>query len=137
MRFDQPQRPSPSIVPTPAQVAAYMAKQRARAEAEVAAVFGRSAKPGPVPQLISGTDNTCHEPEWVWPERIARGKLTVLGGAPGSGKSALLTEVIARVTAGGAWPCQEGVAPKSAVLLIAPQGDADVFGLRFRAAGGD
>ena len=29
------------------------------------------------------------------------------------------------------------MAPKGAVLLIAPQGDADVFGLRFAAAGGD
>ncbi len=45
--------------------------------------------------------------------------------------------MIARVTTGGAWPCQEGVAPKGAVLLISPQGDADVLGLRFRAAGGD
>ena len=34
-----------------------------------------AAKAGPVPQLISGTANTCAEPEWVWPHRIARGKL--------------------------------------------------------------
>ncbi len=96
-----------------------------------------AAKAVPVLQLISGTANTCAMPEWVWPGRIARGKLTVLGGAPGSGKSALLTDVIARVTAGSAWPCQEGMAPKGAVLLIEPQGDPDVFGLRFRAAGGN
>ena len=96
-----------------------------------------AAKAAAVPQLISGAANTCAEPEWIWPERIARGKLTVLGGAPGTGKSALVTDVIARVTAGSAWPCGEGMAPKGAVLLIEPQGDADVFGLRFRAAGGD
>jgi putative DNA primase/helicase len=137
MRFDQPPRPSPSLVPSPERVAAFMAEQRARAEKEVAAVFGRSAKPDPVPQLISGTANTYRAPEWVLPDRIARGKLTVLGGAPGSGKSAFVTDVIARVTAGSAWPCQEGMAPKGAVLLIEPQGDADVFGLRFQAAGGD
>jgi hypothetical protein len=101
------------------------------------AAAAAAAKAGPVPQLISGTANTYAEPEWVWPDRIARGKLTVLGGAPGSGKSALLTDVIARVTAGSAWPCQEGTAPKGAVLLIEPQGDPDVFGLRFRAAGGN
>jgi putative DNA primase/helicase len=96
-----------------------------------------AAKAAPVPQLISGPANTCAVPEWVWPERIARGKLTVLGGVPGSGTSAFVMDVIARVTAGSAWPCQEGMAPKGAVLLIEPQGDADVFGLRFRAAGGD
>ena len=142
MSFDQPPRPSPSIVPSPEQVAAFMAKQRARVEEEVAAAFGRTTKPGAVPQLISGTANTCATPEWIWPERIARGKLTVLGGAPGSGKSTLVTDVLARVTAGSAWPCQEGVAPRGvaprgAVLLIEPQGDPDVFGLRFQAAGGD
>ncbi len=96
-----------------------------------------AAKAAPVPQLISGAANTCAEPEWIWPARIARGKLTVLGGAPGTGKSALVADVTARVTSGSAWPCQEGMAPKGAVLLIEPQGDADVFGLRFRAAGGD
>jgi putative DNA primase/helicase len=137
MRFDQPPRPSPSIVPSPERVAAFMAEQRARAEKEVAAAFGRTTKPDPVPQLVSGTANTYATPEWVWPDRIARGKLTVLGGAPGSGKSAFATDVIARVTTGSAGPCQEGMAPKGAVLLIAPQGDPDVFGLRFRAAGGD
>jgi len=96
-----------------------------------------AAKAAPVPQLISGAANTCAAPEWIWPQRMARSKLTLLGGAPGSGKSAFVTDVMARVTAGSAWPCQEGMAPKGAVLLIAPQGDADVFGLRFRAAGGD
>jgi putative DNA primase/helicase len=124
-------------VPSPERVAAFMAEQRARVEEEVAAAFGRPTKPGPVPQLISGTANAGSAPEWIWPDRIARGKLTVLGGAPGSGKSAFVTDVIARVTTGSAWPCQEGMAPKGAVLLIAPQGDADVFGLRFTAAGGD
>jgi hypothetical protein len=81
MRFDQPPRPSPSIVPSPERVAAFVAEQRARAKEEVAAIFGRTQKPVPVPQLISGTANTFSAAEWVWPERIARGKLTVLGGA--------------------------------------------------------
>ena len=137
MRFDQPRRPSPSIVPSPEQVAAYLAKQRARVEEEVAAAYGRTTKSGAIPQLISGTANTFSASEWIWPDRIARGKLTVLGGAPGSGTSALVTDVLARLTAGSAWPCGEGVAPQGAVLLIEPQGDADVFGLRFRTAGGD
>src|SRR5262245_11138478 len=138
MSSDQPRRPSRSIVPTPEQVAAYLAKQRARVIEELTGESPTlTAKPGPVPRLVSGPNNTCVEPEWLWPDRIARGKLTILGGAPGSGKSALLTDVIARVTAGSAWPCQEGMAPKGAVLLIEPHGDPDVFGLRFRAAGGD
>jgi predicted ATP-dependent serine protease len=99
MRFDQPPRPSPSIVPSPEKVAAFTAELRARADKEVRAALGLT-KSAAVPQLISGAANTCAEPEWVWPDRIARGKLTVLGGAPGSGKSAFITDVIARITAG-------------------------------------
>ncbi len=85
MRVDQPPRPSPSIVPSPERVAAFRAELRARAEEEVAAAFGLTKKSAAVPQLISGTANTCAAPEWIWPDRIARGKLTVLGGTPGSG----------------------------------------------------
>ncbi len=139
MPFDQPRSPSHSIVPPPERVAAYVASRRARVTEELtaASASAQATKPGPVPQLISGVDNTYNAPGWVWPDRIARGKLTVLGGVAGSGTSAFVTDVIARVTAGSAWPCQEGVAPKGAVLLIEPHGDPDVFGLRFRAAGGD
>ncbi len=67
MRFDQPPRPSPSIVPSPEKVAAFTAELRARAEKEVAAAFGLT-KSAAVPQLISGAANTCAEPEWIWPD---------------------------------------------------------------------
>ncbi len=138
MPFDQPRPPSPSIVPTPEQVAANRTKQRAAVATEqrVAPSAG-TAKLDAVPQLIAGPDIKCGATEWVWPDRIARGKLTLLGGAPGSGKSTFAMDVLARVTTGGAWPCREGVAPRGAVLLIAPHGDPDVFMLRFLAAGGD
>jgi hypothetical protein len=138
MSFDQPRPPSRSIVPTPEQVNAYLAKQRARvAEQLAAAPPAAAAKAAPVPQLIAGPDIEYAATEWVWPDRIAHGKLTLLGGTPGSGKSTFAMNVIARVTAGEAWPCGEGVAPKGAVLLIAPHGDPDVLMMRFLAAGGD
>jgi hypothetical protein len=64
MSSDQPRRPSPSIVPTPEQVKAYLAKQRTRVGEELAAARpAQATKPDPVPQLISGTDNLCSAPE--------------------------------------------------------------------------
>src|SRR6516165_6866989 len=77
-----------------------------RAQASAAA-----AKAAPVPHLISGSELTHTPTEWVWPARIARGKLTLIGGAPGSGKTTLAMELISCVTMGMDWPCQEGVAP--------------------------
>src|SRR5690242_12564992 len=74
---------------------------------------------------------------WVWPGRIARAKLTLLAGAPGSGKSAFAMSVIAAVTTSGAYPCDEGRAPKGSVILVAPRGDPDVLVPRLKAAGAD
>ncbi|MBV9240092.1 MAG: AAA family ATPase [Xanthobacteraceae bacterium] len=96
-----------------------------------------AAKAAPVPELISGSELTDHPAEWVWPGRIARGKLTLIGGAPGSGKTTLAMDMIGRVTTGADWPCEEGVAPKGSVLLIAPQSHPDTFVPRLKAAGAD
>jgi predicted ATP-dependent serine protease len=35
---------------------------------------------------------------WLWPGRIPAGKLTVLDGDPGLGKSTLLCELAARIS---------------------------------------
>jgi putative DNA primase/helicase len=75
--------------------------------------------------------------EWLWPGRIARGKLTVIAGPPGSGKSTLAVRIAAAVSSGGAWPCGEGTAGQGLVVLICPEGDTDVLDPRLRAAGAD
>jgi putative DNA primase/helicase len=41
---------------------------------------------------------------WLWPARIPLGKLTLLIGDPGVGKSLLATDLAARVSAGRPWP---------------------------------
>jgi hypothetical protein len=87
--------------------------------------------------MIAGGELTYEPTQWVWPGRIARGKLTLIGGAPGSGKTTLAMELISTVTTGTDWPCQEGVARKGSVLLIAPHGDPDTFVPRLKAAGTD
>ena len=49
---------------------------------------------------------------WLWERRIPLGKLTILDGDPGLGKSALLTDAAARVSVGRPWPdgtpCEAG-----------------------------
>jgi hypothetical protein len=46
--------------------------------------------------------------EWLWPGRIAVGKLTLFGGKPGVGKSQLTSYLAATVSRGAEWPCREG-----------------------------
>jgi hypothetical protein len=63
----------------------------------------------PIPLIVRGSETKSAPINWIWPGRIARAKLTLFAGAPGSGKSALAASIIAAVTTGGAYPCQEDV----------------------------
>ena len=130
--------PSPlqkkSIVPTPEQVAAFLAK-RGRSTAEQQGATGEFAPAADEP--ARSNVRQAAPIEWLWPGRIARGKLTVIAGAPGTGKSTLAVRIAAAVSSGGAWPCGEGSAAQGLVVLICPDGDTDVLDPRLRAAGAD
>ena len=74
---------------------------------------------------------------WLWERRIPKGKLTIIDGDPGYGKSALTTDAAARVTMGRPWPdgapCETG----GVVLMNAEDGLADTIRPRIEAAGAD
>ena len=73
---------------------------------------------------------------WLWPGRIAIGKLTLIAGEPGLGKSQLLTTIAAATTTGGTWPNREGHAlPGNVIILSAEDGLADTIVPRMIAAG--
>lgn len=76
--------------------------------------------------------------EWLWPDRLARGKHTCIAGEPSTGKSQLAIAIIAAVTTGGDWPCGEGRALLgNAIILSAEDGAADTIVPRLLAAGAD
>jgi putative DNA primase/helicase len=81
------------------------------------------------------------EPEpidWIWDGRIARGKLTVIGGDPEEGKSQLGVYIGATISNGGAWPNSEGRAPRGSVIILsAEDGAEDTLVPRLIAAGAD
>jgi len=74
---------------------------------------------------------------WLWKSRIVLGKLNLVDGDPGLGKSAVTIDLAARVSAGKPWPdgseCESG----GVVVLSAEDGLADTIRPRFDAAGGD
>ncbi len=94
-------------------------------------------QPAPTVLLARASDLETRPITWRWPGRIASAKLTLLAGAPGSGKTALAISIIAAVTTGGAYPCREGSAPKGSAIIISPHGDPDVLVPRLKAAGAD
>ncbi|MBL8567204.1 MAG: AAA family ATPase [Hyphomicrobiaceae bacterium] len=74
---------------------------------------------------------------WLWEDRIARGKITLIGGVPKLGKSQLSCAFTAAVTTAGLWP--DGTrAPLGSVVLITAEDDAaDTIRPRLRAVGAD
>lgn len=75
---------------------------------------------------------------WLWPERIARGKVSMIAGNPGLGKSQTTASMAAIVTTGGQWPVDRGSCePGNVVILSAEDDPADTLRPRLEAAGAD
>lgn len=60
---------------------------------------------------------------YIWPGRLARGRLNLLIGDPGLGKSFVALDVAARVTRGAEWP-DGGQAPEGHVLVLSAEDNA-------------
>ena len=74
---------------------------------------------------------------WLWPRRIPRGKLSIVAGDPGLGKSYMSLDIAARISLGGPWP-DGGYAPLGNVLIIsAEDGLADTIRPRLELLGAD
>src|SRR5512135_1965741 len=59
---------------------------------------------GPDPATRFLNEVTPEYVDWLWPGRIPLGSLTLLVGDPGVGKSLLVADLAARVSAGRPWP---------------------------------
>jgi len=76
--------------------------------------------------------------EWLWHPYVARGKLTLLDGDPGCGKSLLTLDLAARLSRGVSLPGEfASVAPCRTLLLSIEDGADDTIWPRLRAAGAD
>jgi hypothetical protein len=75
---------------------------------------------------------------WCWKQRIALGKLNMLDGDPGLGKSLVGVDLGARVSVGAKMPDgTDGIGPCGVVLLSAEDDLADTVRPRWIKAGGD
>jgi KaiC/GvpD/RAD55 family RecA-like ATPase len=83
-------------------------------------------------------DVKAEEVNWLWPGRFAIGKLSLIGGVPGVGKSWLSLYIAAVLSKGWAWPDGRGNAPLGSTLIAnAEDGAADTIKPRLLAMGAD
>ena len=90
------------------------------------------------PDQIKGVrwmrDIQPQEVRWLWPGFIPAGKLTLLVGNPGLGKSTLTFEIVARLSRGVALPGAEAVPAMACALCCPEDDDGDTIRPRLDAA---
>ena len=88
--------------------------------------------------LVSAADIKSEPISWLWPGWLAGGKLHVLAGPAGTGKTTIAINLAATVTTGGIWPdgsrCHR---PGKVLIWSAEDGVADTLIPRLTAAGAD
>lgn len=103
-------------------------------------VNGHADKPEELSEAKIGILLSTVEAErvsWLWPGRIPLGKLSLIDGDPGTGKSGLTGDLAARVSSGLPLPDGHSLEAGGVVLLSAEDGLADTIRPRLDAAGAD
>ena len=87
---------------------------------------------------IVASDVTPTRVTWVWKDRIPKGKLVVVGGDAGQGKTTMVMDVIARLSRGRAFPfSRRRRRPVKCLIMTAEDDPADTLVPRLMAASAD
>ena len=87
---------------------------------------------------VKASDVTMRPVNWLWKGKLACGKISLIQGDPGLGKSMLTASLAAIVTQGGLWPVTRDKAPLGSVLILSAEDDPeDTLVPRLEAAGAD
>ena len=107
----------------------------AQAQAKLAAQEARAT--APAVRLIRGDAVRLEPVRWLWRGFLPAGMLTILGGAPGCGKTTIALSLAATITRGGAWPDGSRCANPGDVLIWSGEDAWPVLAARLAAAGAD
>lgn len=93
---------------------------------------------GHTPALFSLDSYELEEIEWLWPGRFPLGKISIVAGHPGQGKSFFTLYMATQVTTKGRWPDSDQPATEGSVIILsAEDGVADTIKPRAIAMGAD
>jgi putative DNA primase/helicase len=87
--------------------------------------------------LVRGSSLRPRPIRWLWPGWLAKGKLHVIAGRPGTGKTSIALALAATVTAGGRWPDGTGADPGNVLLWSGEDDCRDTLAPRLLASGAD
>ena len=97
----------------------------------------RPATHGSTVVLTCGTELNPEPIRWLWEHWLALGKLHILAGAPGQGKTTLALTMAATVTIGGYWPDKSRCDAGNILIWSGEDDPADTLLPRLLAAGAE
>lgn len=114
-------------------------KEEIEALIEAAPIWQPSMVTTDEPFLVPVSEIKSESIDWLWPERIPLGKLTMLIGDPNKGKTFLTMDMAARVSSGSSWPdISEHSNQAGDVIILSAEDDfGDTLRPRLDAAGAD
>lgn len=127
-RFDTPRLPDEDL-----------SQRQRRMLQQAMRVIAASDPKRPEAILNQLNEITREQLEWLWPGRIPLGKLTLLAGDPGLGKSFVTLDLAARVYRGEPWPDLPlfKQRPGKAIIMNCEDDSADTIAPRLDKAGAD
>lgn len=87
--------------------------------------------------LVNGAQLKPEPTRWLWQYWLALGKLHILAGAPGQGKTTIALSCAATVTIGGRWPDGSRCEPGNILIWSGEDDPADTLLPRLLASGAD
>jgi putative DNA primase/helicase len=91
----------------------------------------------PIVEVVSARDIEPEPVDWLWDGWLAKGKLQVLAGQPGTGKTTLALATTAITSIGGVWPDGSQATAGNVVIWSGEDDPADTLVPRLIAAGAD
>jgi putative DNA primase/helicase len=91
----------------------------------------------PAIRLLRGDAVVLEPVRWLWPGYLPAGMLTLLGGAPGCGKTTIALSLAATVTRAGVWPDGAPCDGAGDVVVWSGEDPHSVAAARLAAAGAD
>ena len=112
--------------------------ERESVNAELAADRGAETKAAKAETFLIKASEIKPEPiAWLWKYWLARGKLHIIAGAPGSGKTTIYLSFAAIISSGATWPDGTRAKVGNALIWTSEDGHADTIIPRLTRMGAD
>lgn len=96
-----------------------------------------AGSPLPYVELLRGDAIAPEAVSWLWAGYLVGGKVNILAGAPGTGKTTLALALAATLTIGGRWPDGTKATPGDVLMWSGEDAPADTLVPRLLACGAD